>query len=305
MAEVNPQVIKVAPADGGDTQAPKAEFMSDTSRADVAALISCNKVKVKQKASLAEAVTNGMCEISNKYKIKAKGGSGDGKTLYKAKEKSTCFQRQCCAPGHEATVEFRLDDVGEEDKVVYTMYKPFKCANCYSCFSICRSEMIMYQGKWKIGDEDGVVLGSAKEITCGGVFTPTLDVFDHNGDKKGQMKGPTCLIGSCCDTSFKFTPEGADGPSDTEIKKEGADGAEDMAKELLTDADTFKIEFDKDMDEAQRATMMGTQLLLDFMFFEGDGACDVQHCEVKLFDWFCCGVTIPCKLKCSNSEGGD
>lgn len=299
--EVQPVAVPVVVA---TAVAPPSQNMTDGATADVAALLSCDKVKVKQKASLLEAVTQGACEKKNKYKIKAKGGTSDGETLYKAKEKSDCCQRLCCAPGHEATVQFELDDVGKKDDVVYTMYKPFKCACCFSCFDICQSEMTMYRGKWKVGDEPGEVLGRAKEIPCGGVFTPTLDIFNGKNEKVGQMKGPTCFIGSCCDTTFNYFGEGKDGPTGAQIKKE----AGNMGKELLTDADTFKVEFEADMDESMRATMMGTQLLLDFMFFEGDGAAKfdpvTQSCEVKLWDWFCCGCTCPCSCRCGGG-GGD
>lgn len=287
-------LVEVKPKEGG-SDAPATAEMSDDEA--VQALLGCNALKVKQKASFAEAVTNGCCEKQNKYKIKAKGGPADGKTLYKAKEKSEGCQRMCCAPGHEATVQIEKEDVGKDGEVAYTMYKPFKCLGCYSCLDICRSEMVVYRGKWEVGDAPGEVMGSVKEVVCGGIFTPTLDVFNGKDEKVGQMKGPTCCIGSCCDTTFKFIPN--EGESDAKIKKDSGD----LAKELLTDADTFKISFDDKMDEGTRATLMGTQLLLDFMFFEDDGALDITNCSVKLCDMYFCGRTQPCKLNCGG--GGD
>lgn len=282
-------MIQVQPVD-----APVAQVMSDQRVTSVSALMGCQSLKIKQKASFTEAVTGGACEKKNRYKIKAKGGPADGKKLYKAKEESECFMRMCCAPGHEARILIKEDeDFGDE--VAYTIYKPFKCASCCSCLPICQSEATVYRGEWEEG-QDNEVLGRVQEVACGGVFTPTIDIFDGKGGKKGQLKGPMCCIGSCCDTKFSYMKGESGDETDAHIKKDSGD----LDKELLTDADTFKLKFTDDMDEAERATMLGAMLLLDFMFFEDDGAFDMANCEIKFFDWFCCGCTIPCKLKLNN-----
>lgn len=277
---------------------PGTQTMSDGK--SVAALMACEALKIKQKASLAEAVTNGACEKKNKYSIKAKGGPADGQKLYKAKEESDCFQRMCCAPGHAARIMIKEDD-DFGDGVAYTVNKPFKCASCCSCLPICTSEVQIYRGEWAEG-QDNELLGEVKEVCCGGIFTPTMDVFNGKGEKQGQLKGPTCCIGSCCDTKFGyFKGEGGE-ETEARIKKEGADSASDVAKEVMTDADTFKLQFTPDMDEAQRATLLGAMFMLDFMFFEDDGAFDLASCSVKFFDWFCCGCKIPCKISLNSGE---
>ena len=39
-------------------------------------------------------------------------------------------------------------------------------------------------------------------------------------------------------------------------------------KELFTDADTFALNFSKDLDPKSKAIILGTAILIDFAFFE-------------------------------------
>merc|ERR1712062_144729 len=92
--------------------APAGQSMTDI-------LMASEGIYMKQKASLTEAVTNGACEKKNKYKLY---DQTTGKTMYKAKEKSDCCGRLCCAPNHSAYLKIEEDD----GPVAYTAYKPFK-----------------------------------------------------------------------------------------------------------------------------------------------------------------------------------
>jgi hypothetical protein len=312
-------MVQVAPVAAVVAAAPPAQTMSDNKSkpTTLAALMGAEKVKIKQKAEFLDAVVSGnLCEKQNKYKIKVKGGPGDDETIFKAKEDSNCCQRMCCAPGHNALIHLKEDDLAQGDKqVLYTLHKPFKCASCYSCLPICRSEMSIYKGKIKNDDqgmcdcgwappEDSELIGRIQEVTCGGVFTPTLDVFDAKGEKKGQIKGPTCCIGAFCSSDFDYFKGEANEPTGAGIKKVAPKDCGKLCEEALTDADVFKVDFEADMDENDRVTMIAGMMLLDFMFFEDDGAVNLQKCEIKLFDFFCCGTKVPCKINCNNNSGG-
>lgn len=260
-------------------------------------LMASEGLYMKQKASMAEVVTAGACEKGNKYKLY---DQTTGKEMYKAKEESNCCARQLCAPGHSATLRIKEDD----GPVAYTAYKPFKCVKCCACLPICQQEIQVYRGDYDPENPDGAeLLGSAMAPTCGGGLTPKLVIKDGAGAPTGTMSGPTCCIGSCCATKFDYKKEGEEEASGgvQKVVKSSAKGA---AMELFSDADNFGLEFNSSMTEEQRATMIGVMLLLDFWFFEDDGNCDLAHCTVKLFDWYCCGCLVPCKLSCDNSSGG-
>lgn len=260
-------------------------------------LMASEGIYMKQKASLTEAVTEGACEKRNKYKMY---DQTSGKQLYKAKEKSDCCGRMCCAPNHTAILKIEEDD----GPTAYTAYKPFACTNCCACCSICQPEIQVYKGDWDPETKQGgELLGSAKAPTCGGGIKPKMIIMGKDGSPTGSMEGPACCIGSCCDT--KFTYRNAAGEEKGGVQKVVKGGAKGAAKELFTDADNFGLEFDPSMDEAQRATMLGVMLLLDFWFFEDDGACDIAKCSVKCWDWYCCGCKIPCKISCNGGEGGE
>lgn len=277
----------------GETDAPGKQSMTDL-------LVASGGIYMKQKASLTEAATQGMCEKANKYKLY---DQTSGKKLYTAKEKSNCFGRMCCAPNHSAVLKIKEDD----GPVAYTAYKPFAFTCCCAICGICQPEIQVYKGEWDPDkpDEGGELLGTAKAPTCGGVVTPKLDIFDKDHAPTGSMTGPMCCIGSCCDTKFTYknTKDEEKGHIAKVVKKD----AKGAAQEMFTDADNFGLEFDPSMNEAQRATMIGVMLLLDFWFFEEDGACELKSnkCSVKFFDWYCCGCKIPCKISCGGDKKED
>lgn len=82
-------------------------------------------------------------------------------------------------------------------------------------------------------------------------------------------------------------------------------------RELVSDADVFTIEFrDKNLTPEQKAVILGNQLLLDMMFFEGEeqdkcGATeDGKGCYILLCNCYCYGCLIPCKLVFKNNGNG-
>lgn len=278
------------------TGAPVGQTMSDTS------LAACEGLFVKQKASLTEAVTQGACEKRNKYKVFAKqGGKKSKDKLFKAKEDSECFGRCCCAPNHQLQVR-----VKDDEKTHYTIAKPFAFVGCWGCCECCQPRADVYRGEWNPETpEQGDLIASIKRPGCLEQGTqPMLKVYDKSGSEMGKFLGPNCCIGSCCDTKFDYY-HGEEVVGKIEKVQKG--GAEGMAREMFTDADNFGIDFPPNASEEEKAAMLGTMFLLDFMFFEDDGAmkCDGGSLEIKCCDMYCCGCKCPCKLVCGGGEGGD
>ncbi|KAH8087781.1 hypothetical protein JL720_7104 [Aureococcus anophagefferens] len=71
------------------------------------------------------------------------------------------------------------------------------------------------------------------------------------------------------------------------VTKEGATG--ELVQQSLTDADNFVLNFPKDTDKKTKAAMLSSLLLLEYMFFEDEGAlaCDPVNCACK---FKCCDL---------------
>lgn len=141
-----------------------------------------------------------------------------------------------------------------------------------------------------------------------------------------EVVGPYLCIGSLCDSKFKAQAPGAFGDENRrgeygKIVREGAEDAEDVCRQCCTDADNFEIKFEKEnaqqplWSEAQwqgkmwnKAKLLSALFLLDYMFFEQDGAFECcpdpnTICRIKCCDLYCCGALVPCY--CELPKGGD
>jgi hypothetical protein len=143
-------------------------------------------------------------------------------------------------------------------------------------------------------------------------------------DGSMDIVGPYLCIGSLCDATFKAQAPGA---FDDEarrgeygkIKRAGVDDAGDLARECCTDADNYEVKFEKEDGEfwqqAQwnvkmwnKAKLLSAVFLLDYMFFENEGAFECcpepnTYCRIKCCDLYCCGALIPCY--CALTKGND
>ncbi|KAH8047938.1 hypothetical protein JL720_15960 [Aureococcus anophagefferens] len=76
----------------------------------------------------------------------------------------------------------------------------------------------------------------------------------------------------------------------------------ELVQQSLTDADNFVLNFPKDTDKKTKAAMLSSLLLLEYMFFEDEGAfaCDPVNCacKFKCCDLYCCGCLTPCSCSC-------
>jgi hypothetical protein len=252
---------------------------------------------VKQHATLGEIGVT-CWERNNKYEL---FNPATKQLAYVAKEDSECLARCCCAPSHEADVRiYNATDVNNPQDVAYHVYKPFKCTGvCCALMDCCQPEVEVYRGP----REQNQLIGTVKFPMCGGGLSPKVDMMDAQGNVWGNLDGPTCCVGSCCPSKFSYTNIKNPVDQGYGIEKKGADGIMNAGKELFTDADNFVIAFDPAMTMDQRGVLLASMFLLDFMFFEDDGACDLQNCTIKLCDLYCCGCKMPCKLNLSQGDG--
>mmetsp|Transcript_22496 Transcript_22496/g.57894 ORF Transcript_22496/g.57894 Transcript_22496/m.57894 type:complete len:289 (-) Transcript_22496:349-1215(-) len=273
-----------------------------------------NAFSIQQRVSMKEAATCGCCEAANKYDI---WDETNNTRLMLAEERSSLFNRCCCAPGHSLIVDVHaVDPQGEKLYQVMTverlgccMQKP--CLGCFACAGPCTDKVTMYAGgvEGEPGSlEGGTVIGTSVQPTIfeGSVFTPMVRVMDRNEKEVGMISGPCCIGGCsefCVDSNFKLNDERA------LIQKVRPKDMKSALRELATDSDSFRMEFkDTTIDPTAKANMIGSMLLLDYMFFERD--VDMLSCEdgqviITFFNFYCCGCLCPCQCRCGGGGGGE
>jgi len=268
---------------------------------------------VQQKFSLAEAVSMGMCEVSNKYIVL---NQESGEKMFDVAEKSSGCNRCCCAPFHSFTLQFRPAGADKESAPVMTMERQGCCAKwlcCCICCDMCRGGHNLHVGyvdHEKIGEipRDSII-GYTSQPTCGGVFTPTIFVMDGNAlgaEPFAKMEGPMCFGGCtelCCDFQFPISKFGSEKKTGdlAVVTKLKPKSFKDAAKEALGDSDMYSMEFkDSSLTANQKATLLSSLFLVDFMFFELDNgmiSCDNGGLVCTLFLCYCCGCLGACNLK--------
>ena len=89
------------------------------------------------------------------------------------------------------------------------------------------------------------------------------------------------------------------------IKKHKPHDLTGLLREAATDADVYTMHLNPAARLApqQKATLLGTLILTDFMFFERDNAaCSDSGCN--LCQVYCCGCIVPCSCIRPRSGGG-
>ena len=215
-----------------------------------------------------------------------------------------CTGRNCCAPNHKLQLHFYRPGYFSKKEILF-LDRPFKGPGCCcACCECCLQEATIY-----VADDDGTLvkddehkLGHIKQPTLGGLFTPQLNVMDRDAQEIATVNGPTCCVGGfCCDSIF--TVSSKDGKELAQIANKRPSDDATWARELLTDADRYTINFPKDTDVKSKALMLSTMVFLDYLFFEGNTnfACDITKCScsLKCCDIYCCGCLCPCSCTCA------
>jgi hypothetical protein len=189
-------------------------------------------------------------------------------------------------------------------KEVLLLDRPFKCAGCCcTCHECCQQTLDVYAAtpERKAALDPALKIATVRQPLLGGGLAPALDVMDREGNALASISGPTCCVGGACfDTTFTvWSPEGL---PIGKVTKEGARDFGELVQQSLTDADNFVLNFPKDTDKKTKAAMLSSLLLLDYMFFEDEGAlaCDPFNCacKFKCCDLYCCGCLTPCSCSC-------
>ena len=219
---------------------------------------------VKQKIDLMEMLSG--CEMENKYlvyrkepgKVKKMGGK-----LYKCKEKSGCYTRQClsndCRP-----LKIQIENLGSNDnydKECMVVERPCTCT--FLCFNRPYSK-IYYT-------EDGSNQYIGKISDPWDCCNYSFSVYDKHDKKAFSIFTTCCQCAMCCKgcpcepcervTFQVFDPAGT---LVTTIEKKN----KNCIQNALTDADNFGMDFPSNFDWETRSLFLVAMMFIDFMMFE-------------------------------------
>lgn len=268
-------------------------------------------VHITQKVSIAEAATFGCCEMENVYVGRI--GDKDGEKIFTAKENSGCFERCFCAPLNSLLLE--ISD--PEDNVIYTLERPGccfakPCLGVVPCMDMCVEEMTLHDGH-KSGDpgslDDPAPVFKVKQSTaCEAMCAPELKVI-YEGVETPSMTitGPQCFGGCselCCDSKFEAVNKSGDPAG--EVKKLAPRDCSSVCAEMFTDSDKYLVTFGEDNSADDKAALLTSAFLVDFMYFEADQGmlnCRNGNCSATCCLCYCMGCTIPWNCYCPGSKG--
>lgn len=296
--------------------APEQEEMDPNSLEGL--LSKSNKLFIDQKLDLLEAVTQGICERANSYKIMTE----EKEHILTAKEVSPGLARCCCAPYHSTLITFER----ESDKEVLLTLERQGCnlPTCQRCPGCCCACMDFFKDNIKIypGKVEGTVgeltdapppIAFIEQATCGGGIWPKLNIFpdgDNTGDSSHTITGPACF-GGCselCMTATYTIENNKTGTSSATLTHLTPKDAQAVMEEICTDVDHFAVEFNAGTSGKERVLSLGAAMLLDYMFFEMDNgmlSCKGgKQLDITCFIIHCFGCFCPCKITLGGEKGG-
>ena len=205
-----------------------------------------------------------------------------------------------------------------------------RCVGCCGWSGCCLDGMTTVAGKTNeqstlmLGavPEDALprVIGSADEVCT--MCTPTISLGDgpapakmHRGAPadSARVTGP-CFWGGwsgmCCDAKWKVGTKQKLQDIGVILKKKPK-GMAQALREMVTDSDTYTLEFtNPNLTPEKKASVLTSVLLLDFMLFENDNddMCGIDSngkAFVNLCNTYCCGMVCPIRLTAPDQGSED
>uniref|UniRef100_A0A1I7UVB8 Phospholipid scramblase n=1 Tax=Caenorhabditis tropicalis TaxID=1561998 RepID=A0A1I7UVB8_9PELO len=207
-----------------------------------------DQVQIYQLKDLLEIVLD--WETRNKYVMK----NANGEQCYYALEESGCCERLMCGPQRGFTMHI-VDNFKREVLTIkrVMMMNQNGCFGCCACIECCQHEC-------SIETPSMGLLGTVRQtFAC---MKTNFEVLDAQNQVIFEIEAPDCctLMG-CQDQLFEIKSNGVVIGAITK-KWTG------MCREFLTDADTFFVNFPKDLDVKLKGVLIGATFLIDFMVFE-------------------------------------
>jgi len=145
------------------------------------------------------------------------------------------------------------------EEVVFVIHRPYRCGCiCISPKNCCGKNYM------DVIDKQNNLIGSVGEC-WGGFCTAKFKMWDRNDKCFAIVTKNCCFLAlSCCgrDIQFDILNENMEKTDKVISKKWGG-----LLKEVFSDADTFTVQFPKNLNVEHKTTLIASALLLDFMFF--------------------------------------
>ena len=228
------------------------------------------EVVVEQKIELLEVLSG--CETANRYNVYLLDKDKVKKFLFKCKEQSSWFCRNCC-PSSMRSFDLKMVHILNSikkinyKKTIADFQRDFQC----TCFCGCRPKM------------DGYILelGEKKNKKSIGSLTELfgcnshLLVYGANNEVRWRIYAEYCQMGFCCrDTSIGKCYEVDfwiyDANSDM-TKHKPVGNIHKVFKglsELMTDSDAFILTFPKKATPIERLMLIGAVIMIDYRYYE-------------------------------------
>jgi hypothetical protein len=193
-----------------------------------------------------------LCEAKSEYRIGSQFDNQYTSGMF-AIEDSDAMERCCCAQQRSLDITVKkgiLDDyrnLGQSGADVISYHRPLRlCPGC----CCCQQEIETNYGGKRLGHT------TLPWFCC----KPKYMVYDGSGQRDFDIRGPLCPCGTVV---FKIHKPEDPNPIGYIQKEFGSFG-----KELLTDADTFVVNFPPGVTAEQKANLLGSTFLIDYNFFE-------------------------------------
>ena len=235
------------------------------------------KATIRQQPELMEIITG--CESENRYHVFITLPNGMEKYLFKCKEESTGCQRFCCTSEiREFNMKIKhipniMSFNAPFETYFATLNKPFKCTCC------CLARPSIKGEYWS----NKQIFGEVKEeFTC----CDPLFAISNGKEIKYYITIECCQCSFCCRNAKGCGKEcGKINEVECNIR-EGGIGGNVVGKirkkiaqnylELISDADTYVIEFPVTASSEDKLTLIMAGLFIDYRYFETVGSGNYQ-----------------------------
>lgn len=208
------------------------------------------------------------CEMNNTYYVYACDKDGDKKKslkLFKCKEKSGCYSKQCLRPDarpFEMYVEHEnKGEQGNDDMPAFYFEREYSC----TCMCFNRPTMTLFLAE---GGQRTFLGKIRNPYTC---MDLEMEILDNDEVVQYVLTGSVCQMGimcpkcpmdACQTVEFEIRDKHKNKIGTFQKKNAGCE------KSMLSDADNFSMIFPSDATPENRALLLGSLILLDFTYFE-------------------------------------
>ena len=230
-------------------------------------LASCPSLLIRQEPEFLEKFSG--CEQPNIYHIFGNTSVGF-KYLFKCIEKSNWCTRRFC-PSTQRPLDLDIIHCSSYDQLgmnyttpFATMNKPFLCTIC----CICRPEIEV------ILNSSGKAIGKVRHVCT--VCDPTFEVYNAEGNLRYAVSANCCQCALLMPGFLSKTSRGVFDILEGEQKVGSITKEPASLSELVTDADSYIVNFPTSADANDKLLLTGLALLIDYQFFESDADEDIK-----------------------------